>query len=97
MAKSSPSFIASADTLQLVDKKGVKHFNGVPFSGKLFKQEDKSGDTLFIENYFKGLKHGDGKFIGANGSTYEGSYVVFDVLHSNTMKLQKNTALFLVK
>tara|TARA_A100001015_G_scaffold220717_1_gene248362 strand:+ start:3189 stop:3842 length:654 start_codon:yes stop_codon:yes gene_type:complete len=69
-------------------KNGKFHGNGTIYR--------VSGD-MFVGRFFKGLKHGDGKFIGANGSTYEGSYVVFDVLHSNTMKLQKNTALFLVK
>ena len=71
VSKSSPSLTASADTLQLVNKKGVKHFNGVPFSGKLFKQEVKTGDTLFIENYFKGLKHGIFKRFYPNNILYE--------------------------
>ena len=74
VAKSSPSLIASADTLKLVNKNGVKHFNGVPFSGKLFKQEVKTGDTLFIENYFKGLKHGIFKRFYPNNILYEKRY-----------------------
>ena len=54
---SYPSLIANADTLQLVSKRGLKIYKGVAFTGMVFKQESKSGDTLFIENYFKGQKH----------------------------------------
>ncbi len=68
---SYPSLIANADTLQLVSKRGLKIYKGVPFTGMVFKQESKSGDTLFIENYFKGQKHGIFKRFYPNNVLFE--------------------------
>ena len=69
--KPIPLIIVNADTLQLEDKKGLKYFNGLVFSGMVFKQKAKSGDTLFIENYYQGLKHGIFKRFYSNNILFE--------------------------
>lgn len=50
--------VVNVDRLSWVDKGGLKFYKGMPFTGMVYKQDSLSGDTLFIENYQSGYKHG---------------------------------------
>lgn len=63
--------VANADTLDWVNKGKLKLYKGVPFTGKVFKLDSLSGDTLFIENYQLGLKHGSFKRFYPNHLLFE--------------------------
>ena len=57
-AKPPQPLVVNADTLSLVNKGKLKLYKELPFTGMVFKQDSLSGDTLFIEHYSLGLKHG---------------------------------------
>ena len=56
--ESPDRLVVNADSLSRVNKGKLKLYKGTPFSGMIFKQDMLSGDTLYIENYQLGLKHG---------------------------------------
>lgn len=70
-AKSPRSIVVNADTLDWVNQGALKLYKGVPFTGKVFKQDSVSGDTLYIENYQLGLKHGSFKRFYPNHLLFE--------------------------
>ncbi len=69
--KSIPIIMARADTLKLIPKGKIKYYNDKAFTGMIFKLDSLLGDTLFIENYLKGLKHGLFKRFYAHNRLFE--------------------------
>ena len=56
--KPKNKIIANADTLTLKTKEGFYYSNKALFTGMLFKLDEKNLDTLLVENYLGGKKHG---------------------------------------
>ena len=68
---SSSLAVANADTLKLIQKGNVNFFKGEPFSGKVFKLDQNSGDTLYKHHYWEGLKNGSFKKFYHNNLLFE--------------------------
>jgi antitoxin component YwqK of YwqJK toxin-antitoxin module len=66
-----PERMAHADTLKLVQKGKIKYYKNRPYTGGVFNLDSLSGDTLFIENYRKGSKHGNFKKFYAHNQLFE--------------------------
>ena len=56
--KTKIGLTANADTLTLKTQEGLYYSKRTLFTGKLFKLDKKHLDTLFVENYLNGKKHG---------------------------------------
>ena len=56
--KTKIGITANADTLTLKTQEGLYYSKRTLFTGKLFKLDEKYLDTLFVENYLNGKKHG---------------------------------------
>lgn len=69
--KSPQPTLANIDTLGWVNKGKLKLYKGGPFTGKVFKLDSLSEDTLFIENYKSGLQHGSFKRFYPNHHMFE--------------------------
>lgn len=69
--KTKKRIIANSDTLTLKTKEGSYYSNKTIFTGMLFKLDEKSLDTLFIENYLYGKKHGIFKRFYLNNLLFE--------------------------
>jgi antitoxin component YwqK of YwqJK toxin-antitoxin module len=69
--KSPQTRVATIDTLNWVSKGKLKLYEGIPYTGMVYKQHTLSGDTLFIENYQLGLKHGNFKRFYPNQLLFE--------------------------
>jgi antitoxin component YwqK of YwqJK toxin-antitoxin module len=65
------TWVANADTLTLVGKGPLKYYNHQPFTGMLFKLDSLSRDSLFIEHYLLGYKHGRFKRFYPNNQLFE--------------------------
>ncbi len=66
----SNKIFANRDTLTLIKKKGFYLYNGLPFSGTVFRL-DNNKDTLSIENYQEGFSHGVFKRFYPNNVVFE--------------------------
>lgn len=66
-----PEKMAHADTLKLIQKGKIKYYKDRPYTGGVFNLDSLSGDTLFIENYRKGSKHGNFKKFYAHNQLFE--------------------------
>jgi antitoxin component YwqK of YwqJK toxin-antitoxin module len=69
--KSLHRMVVNADHLNWVNKGKLKLYDGTPFTGMVFKLDTLSGDTLYIENYQLGLKHGSFKRFYPNQLLFE--------------------------
>ncbi len=56
--KPKNKIIANADTLTLNTKEGFYYSNKALFTGMIFKLDENDLDTLLVENYLGGKKHG---------------------------------------
>jgi len=56
--KTKIGITANADTLTLKTQEGLYYLKRTLFTGKLFKLDKKHLDTLFVENYLNGKRHG---------------------------------------
>jgi antitoxin component YwqK of YwqJK toxin-antitoxin module len=69
--QSTSEKIAHADKLKLAQKGKIKYYKDKPYTGGVFKLDSLSGDTLLIENYWEGHKHGDFKRFYAHNQLFE--------------------------